>query len=343
MWALQNPDEVAPPPPDWFIRQHDSSNVHSKSLVEITDCRLKLLKQNFPNPPPIEEIAEEIENVTRDIAIENARTENFNTEEEKENYIERNSLKKNDIFKCRVSEDEQRYYGYGEIFDQREASALPEDQRVDLCNTISRIWMVIKSTRISNELIFKTLVTQFVGAFEEHINRGVCNQGWVGGLTSIFGSEAKDLGYLCQDEEPEDEEKAKELSNLFLIDMRELVDTDYPTISKLFEKISGILMDAKYEDSWREEFEGDEEKLAKFEEKVKMVDILFEGSDEYPVEYRKSEMKKFIECMKPTFFMDAYVKFNEDATGVKEDIIDIKKGVLKAFKIFEQFQLNKIR
>jgi hypothetical protein len=342
MWALQNPDEVAPPPPDWFIRQHDSSNVHSKSLVEITDCRLKLLLQNFPSPPPIEDIASDIEQTTRRLAIENSKTETFDSEEQKESYIEEHTIKATDILKCRISADEPRYYGFGEIYEQTVAMRLTDDKRVDICNTVSRIWLVIESTKRINLDMYNTLVAQFVGAFKEHINRGVCNQGWVGGLTSIFGTYTKDLGYYCRDEEKEEDDKPKVLVRKFLIDMIDNVEVDYPTINKLFVTISGLLLDAKYDDSWREEFEGDEERLARFEEKVKMYDDLFEPSEDLSVEYRKMTMTHFIECMKPTFFMDAYVKFHEEAE-VKEDIVDIKKGVLMAFKEFKEYQLKKIR
>ena len=49
MNRLQDPNinlAQIPPVPEWFIRQYDASNVHNKSVIKITDCRLKLLKEN---------------------------------------------------------------------------------------------------------------------------------------------------------------------------------------------------------------------------------------------------------------------------------------------------------
>ena len=351
IWELQGMDEVAPPPPDWFIEQHDTVNVHSRSLVKITDCRLKLLKENYPNPPPIDEIAVEIEEVTRRHATENASTETFLSDDRKEEYIQDHTIKANKILDCRISEDEPRYYGYGEIYDQVAARALPEDQRVELCSTLSRVWLVIRATKDRDENMFKNLVAQFVGAFQEHLAGGVCHQGWVGGLMSVFGGSARELGYSCR-EENDDEEKINELAEKLLVDMREYIPVSYPTISKLFTTISGILTDAKLDDEVLETLEEElqnattdserqeiSKKIQSFKDKIRQYDILFEKGED--VIFRRETMKKFIQDMKPTFFMDVYTYFNESASE-KESILHIKKAVLKALVDFTDFQLRKI-
>ena len=199
---------------------------------------------------------------------------------------------------------------------------------------------MIQSTRANKET-WITLVTQFVGIFKEHLMGGVCNQGWVGSLTSAFGSYAKELGYLCQPEDNEDIPQV--LVNKFLIDMRSDVEVSYPTIQKLFTEISSILLDAKYDDSWEDEFRDNPQKIESFREKVQMYDILFEPTDDISVQQRKETMTKFINNMVPSFFIQAYMYFNENASeNEKEDIVKIKKAVLAAYKEFLEFQLKKI-
>ena len=104
IWRLQHGDiEGIPPPPDWFIRQYDAANVHSKATVKVTDCRLKLLRDNFPQfDDTIESIAQEIEDITQQVAEINVKTEK-DVSDEKE-YIIKNTINKDDIFKCRLSD-----------------------------------------------------------------------------------------------------------------------------------------------------------------------------------------------------------------------------------------------
>ena len=350
IWRLQhgNLDDI-PPPPQWFILQYDTSNVHSKVTIKVTDCRLKLLRDNFPNfDDTIESIAQEIEDTTRQVAEINVKTEKNKykqplTDQEEKEYITNHTINKSKILDCRLSETEPRYYGFGEIYQQTQAAALPDDQRVDICNTLIRVWKVIQSTK-DNKVTWNTLITQFVGIFDEHLNEGACNQGWVGSLASAFGSFAKDLGYLCMDENNEDEQSITEFKENLLVDMREYIPVSYPTISKLFTDISDILGNVKYDDSWEEDFKDDDKKLESFREKVQMYDILFEPTGEFTVKERKETMTKFINNMVPSFFIQAYMYFNENASeNEKEDILKIKKAVLAAYKEFLEFQLKKIQ
>jgi len=359
MWALQNTEEAPPPVPMWFILQYDASNVHNKGVIKITDCRLKLLRENNKDVKlTIDDIAEDVEKDTRKVAEINAKTEKVKigenqyrplTEVEEMKYIDANTVTRREIFNCRISEEDPRYYGYGEIYDQARAKQLPEDERVEICRVLVEIWNVIQSTR-DHELMWRTLITQFTGIFKEHLNEGVCNQGLVGSMTSVFASFAKELGYLCIKED-DDSVKVEELKDKFLIDMRGDVVKDWPTIQKLFVKISNILYDAILdEDEWREPLEEEmkmapteeerkiaENKIKSFEEKIQMYQILFEPEDDVSTQTRKETMIKFVSNMKPTFFMEAYDYFKN------ESLANIKKAVNKAFMEFTEFQLNKIR
>jgi hypothetical protein len=356
MWNMQYPGEEVPDVPEWFIRQHNSTNVHNKSLIKTTDCRLKLLKENYKdNPETIDTIATDIEEITRHVAFINSKTEHSLTQEEKNEYVIKNTITTKELFNCRIDTTKPRFYGYGEIYENEKASKLPEDQRVELCRVLVEVWLVIGSTK-ENEEMYNTLVTQFTKMFKEHLNGGVCNQGWVGSLTAVFGTFVKELGYYCQTDLPDENEKTQVLVNKFLIDHKSDVEVSWPTIQKLFTQISGILLDAKYDDSWKEELETEiknaksdleretsQKKLKSFEEKVKMYDILFEPEEDTDIKLRKETMISFLNKMKPTFFMDSYTYFNEnDKNKNQEYIIDIKKAVIKAFNEFTEFQLKKI-
>ena len=372
MWAMQNIDEQAPPPPDWFIRQHDASNVHNKSVIKKTDCRLKLLRENWKNNAgiTIDDIAQEIEDETRKIAEENFETEPFedtveSREDARERYVSDNTVTTSELFKCRISPTDARYYGFGEIYQNRAAARLPPEERVELCRVLVEVWLEIRKA-INQEEMYKTLVTQFTRMFKEHLNQDVCNQGWVGSLTAAFGAYVKELGYLCETEEEKREEKTELLVNKFLIDMRDDAEVKWQTIQKLFTQISEVLFNAKYdEEEWREPLEemmrdamDDTErqliqnKIKSFEDKIKMYEILFEPEEEMTRDVRISTMIEFINKMKPTFFMDALTYFNEKQPLHPENgeveleesdsITDIKKATLKAFLEFTEFQLKKI-
>jgi len=349
MWKFQNPTIPPPPPPDWFIKEYDFSNVHNKTVIKVTDCRLKLLSENFKdNGLTIDDIADKIEKETKRIATLGSKTEHHLSDEEKLEYVKNNTVTKKELFVCRIDSKNPRYYGYGEIYDNKQASKLSEDKRVELCNVLVQVWIVIQSTEGTPEM-YSTLITQFTRMFKEHLNNGVCNQGWVGSLTSVFGAYVSELGYLCQTEDKKNE-KVEVLINKFLIDMKSDAEVEWPTIHSLFSKISGILLDAKYDDEWREHLEEEmkmaqtpeeeevvKNKIKSFEEKIQMYDILFEPTDDVSSQTRKETMIKFVNKMKPTFFMDAYTYFTN------EDVINIKKAVNKAFMEFTEFQLNKIR
>jgi hypothetical protein len=317
---------IPPPPPDWWLLSR-SADVHTKKHVRITDCRIKLLMKNQTSKY-IENIAEEIENETARLAYKNGKEDNVVNLTE---YVKENTVTKDEILKCRVDENSPRYYGYGEIYDNERASRLPVDERVEICDIVIKIWEVIQSTK--NTQMYETLVIQFIGAFKEHISKGVCNQGWVGGLTSIFGSYSKDLGYLCITEK---EQEIEELVSMFLIDMKDdIIPVQYPTVNKLFVEISNILLDAKYEDDWDYASHTPEENSS-FDEKVKMYDILYED-DTAPKELKIKTMKEFIDCMLPTFFMRALDYFEN-----KETTIKLKEAVKSAIETFKQFQIDKI-
>jgi len=366
MWRLENGENSPPPPvPEWFINDYDTSNVHDKTIVKITDCRLKLLRENNKNVnQTVDDIAEDIERETRKVAEFNAKTEKVKigenqyrslTEEEEMEYIHANTVTKREVFNCRISENDPRYYGFGEIYDPERARQLQDDQRVEICRVLVEIWNVIQSTR-DQELMWRTLITQFTGIFKEHLNEGVCNQGLVGSMTSVFASFAKELGYLCINED-ENTQKIEVLKNKFLAGLRGDIVTEWPTIYKMFHDISDILGQAKYDDELSEKLE-EEMKMAQTDEeirkaqlqldnyrsKVEMYDILFEAGPEVTREEKKKVMTKFVNDMKIPFFMDAYVFFNEAQTDqdLKESVINIKKALLEAFRDFLEFQLNKI-
>jgi hypothetical protein len=317
---------IPPPPPEWWLLAR-SADVHTKKHVRITDCRIKLLMKNQTSKY-IEKIAEEIENETSRLAYKNGKEDNVVNLTE---YVKENTVTKDEILKCRVDENSPRYYGYGEIYDNERASRLPVDERVEICDIVVKVWEVIQSTK--NTQMYETLITQFIGAFKEHISKGVCNQGWVGGLTSIFGSYSKELGYLCITEK---EQEIEELVSMFLIDMKDdIIPVQYPTVNKLFVEISNILLDAKYEDDWDYASHTPEENSS-FDEKVKMYDILYED-DTVPKEVKIKTMKKFVDCMLPTFFMRALDYFEN-----RESTIKIKEAVKSAIETFKQFQIDKI-
>lgn len=319
-------DAIPPPPPDWWLLSR-SADVHTKKHVRITDCRIKLLMKNQTSKY-IEKIAEEIEVETARLSYKNGKEDNVANLTE---YVKEHTVTKDEILRCRIDENSQRYYGYGEIYDNEEASILPVDERVEICDIVIKIWEVIQSTK--NTHMYETLVIQFIGAFKEHISKGVCNQGWVGGLTSIFGSYSKELGYLCISEK---EEEIEELVSMFLIDMKDdIIPVQYPTVNKLFVEISNILLDAKYEDDWDYASHTPEENSS-FDEKVKMYDILYED-DTAPKELKIKTMKEFVDCMLPTFFMRALDYFEN-----KETTIKLKEAVKSAIETFKQFQIDKI-
>ncbi len=319
-------DAIPPPPPDWWLLSR-SADVHTKKHVRITDCRIKLLMKNQTSKY-IEKIAEEIEVETARLSYKNGKEDNVVNLTE---YVKEHTVTKDEILRCRIDENSQRYYGYGEIYDNEEASILPVDERVEICDIVIKIWEVIQSTK--NTHMYETLVIQFIGAFKEHISQGVCNQGWVGGLTSIFGSYSKELGYLCISEK---EEEIEELVSMFLIDMKDdIIPVQYPTVNKLFVEISNILLDAKYEDEWDYANHTPEENSS-FDEKVKMYDILYED-DTVSKELKIKTMKEFVDCMLPTFFMRALDYFEN-----KETTIKLKEAVKSAIETFKQFQIDKI-
>ena len=190
---------------------------------------------------------------------------------------------------------------------------MKQEDQVIICSIVSKVWMVIKSTK-SNPEMYNTLIMQFVGAFKEHIAQGVCNQGWVGGLTSIFGSYAKDLGYLCLSD---DEIEVEDLVQKFL-DKSD--DVKYPTVHKQFVEIGNIIVEAKYDDEYLEEKHTDEE-IANYKKKVQLYDDMYESAD---VEVRKKAMTEFISGMVPSFFMEVFEYYPN------EDILRLKKAAKKA-------------
>jgi len=317
-------DEEPTPPPEWWLLS-TRADVHHKGHIRITDCRIKLLLEKHTSRD-IEKIAYEIEKETARRAKEVA------TEDKIQNiieYVKNNTIKQKTILTCRTGKKE-RYYGYGGIFDQHEAEKLDVDKRVEICEVVIKIWEVIQLTKDNKEM-YNTLLAQFVGAFKEHIADGVCNQGWVGGLTSIFGSYAKELGYLCMTDK---EQQIHDFASKLLIDMRDDIEVPYPTISKLFIEISNILLDAKYDDEW-EEKEHTEEENKSFREKIRMYDILYEDPT-VPKDIKMQTMKKFIDCMLPTFFMRCVDYFE------KEKLTRIKEAVKFSLEEFKRFQLEKI-
>jgi hypothetical protein len=316
-----------PPPPDWWLLSR-SADVHTKKTLNITDCRIKLLLKNN-SMKDIQKIAEEIEKETELIAYKQGKEDN---EKNLPQYVKSHTITKDTILNCRLDTDRPRYYGFGGVYEQDKASNLAPENRVEICDIVIRVWDVIQTTKDNKEM-YETLITQFVGAFKEHIATGVCNQGWVGGLTSIFGSYSKELGYLCMSIK---EEEINDLVYKFLVDMRDPdVTVDYPTVSKLFSEISTILLDAKYEDNWDYDSHTKEENET-FDKKVKMYDILFEDPN-VSKDLKKKTMIEFVDCMLPTFFMRAL-----DYYEGKETIVKIKEASKAAIEDFKQFQLDKI-
>ena len=358
MWRLQNgDDEQAPPPPEWFIRQNDSSNVHNKSIIKTTDCRLKLLRDNHKeNLETIDDIIEEIERETREVATINAQTEFKSgtniplSDEEKMEYIIKNTVTRPELLRCRVDEQSPRYYGFGEIYDQELAERLAPENRVELCRVVVEIWLVIRSTK-NQETVYRTLISQFTGIFKEHLNNRPCNQGWVGSLTSVFASLADDLGYLCQKVDPDVNEKVLELEEKFLMEK-----AGWPTILNMYNEITQIMYTAYYEDTWSEKFDEEEkmadsefmkikiqEKRKSFEEKLNMFKIVFEPEDDVDLQTRRMTAIEYINLMKPSYFMDVFTWFNENApNNQKVEVIDIKKALIRAFSVFTERNLKSI-
>jgi len=348
VWNIQHPDDDnPPPPPDWWLKGR-SADVHTKRHVRITDCRIKLLLENIKEKLDIDVIAYEIEQETKRLSVILADEDKLSGEERKE-FIKNYTLTKEDILRCRVDINEPRLYGYGGVFRNQDVLRMSEDQRVELCDLVSRIWTVIK--KVENEEMYRTLIMQFVGAFKEHLLKGVCNQGWVGSLTSIFGGYAKELGYLCMSEEDINSE-VDVLVKKYLIDMRDDIEVDYPTVSKLFIEISRVIEEAKYlekpedEDDYDEDVEyWDESKHTpeeneKFKEKVKMYDIMFDYMKTVDRNVKKETIIKFISDMIPSFFMQ--IIFYNQEKDIKEDIVKIKKAVKMSMAEFLEYQLDKL-
>ncbi len=330
LWAQQNPDDNnPPPPPDWWLRGR-SADVHTKRHVGITDCRIKLLFERLPNDLDIDKIAEDIESETRRIATLLADDEKL-TGEAKSDFIKKNTVTKQTILKCRLSENEYRLYGFGGVYEEQKVRSMKKEDQVVICSIVSKVWMVIKSTK-SNLEMYNTLIMQFVGAFKEHIAQGVCNQGWVGGLTSIFGSYAKELGYLCLSE---DEIEVEDLVQKFLdteTGLGKSDDVKYPTVHKQFVEIGNIIVEAKYDDEYLEEKHTDEE-IANYKKKVQLYDDMYESAD---IEVRKKAMTEFISGMVPSFFMEVFEYYPN------EDIVRLKKATKKAVAEYLQIELDKI-
>ena len=325
----QAEDYEIPPPPMWWLTGR-SADVHTKRHIKIADCRIKKMNEDYPMKIDILKVADEIESETRRLAVKQA-TEDKLDFESREEYIEENTVKKTLVLKCYISETEPRWYGYGGIYDNDDAFALPDDKKVQLCDVLTKVWMVIKN--VKDKESYETLLTQLVGIFKEHIGKGVCNQGWIGSMTSVFGSLAKEVGYLCLSER---EQEIEDLVQKFLIDMRDDVEVKYPTINRQFIEISNILLDAKYDDEWDEKSHTPEEN-EKFYEKVRMYDVLYEDPT-VSLKEKKETMIKFVDSMLPSFFMEVYAS----EMFKNEDILRVKNAVKKAIEEFKQFQVEKI-
>jgi hypothetical protein len=324
LWAQQNPDDRnPPPPPDWWLRGR-SADVHTKRHVAITDCRIKLLFERLPENLDIEKIADDIESETRRVATFLAKDDKL-TGKANSDFIKNNTVTKQTILRCRLSENEYRLYGFGGVYEEQKVRSMNKEDQVIICSIVSKVWMVIKSTKSKPEM-YNTLIMQFVGAFKEHIAQGVCNQGWVGGLTSIFGSYAKELGYLCLSE---DEIEIEDLVQKFL-DKSDNVK--YPTVHKQFVEIGNVILEAKYDDEYLEEKHTDEE-IANYKKKVQLYDDMYETPD---IEVRKKAMTEFISGMVPSFFMEVFEYYPN------EDIVRLKKATKKAVAEYLQIELDKI-
>ena len=312
LWAQQNPDDRnPPPPPDWWLRGR-TADVHTKHHVNITDCRIKLLFERLPDNLDIVQVADEIESETKRVATLLADDEKL-TGKDKSDFIKNHTVSKNTILECRLNDTEYRLYGFGGVYEERKVRAMKQEDQVVICHILTKIWTVIKST-ISNPIIYNTLIIQFIGAFKEHISHHVCNQGWVGGLTSIFGSYAKELGYLCLTEE---DTEVEDLVQKFL-DKSDNVK--YPTVHKQFVEIGNIILEAKYDDEFLEQQHTPEE-IANYNKKVEMYDNMYESPD---IEVRKKATIEFISGMVPSFFMEVYNYYPN------EDIVRLKKAAKKA-------------
>jgi len=341
-WPIKNDKYDIPPVPNMYITLSFETNasVHFQSTLNKSERILKkLIESNPVNEKDIEETSKDIEFITRLFATDKSKLE-----KNKEEYIKKHTIREEEILKCRISKDEPRYYGFGDIFEQESAKILPEDQRVELCDILIKIWKVIDSFKGDNDK-WENLMINFINVFREHISSGVCNTGWIGGMISIL-----DVAYISDYRSGIDE--YSDLINKFVIDMKPLekeLNILYPTINKLFIKISNILLETKYdEDELKDMYKGDEEKLKKIQEKIDMYNDLFEPTKDLSLEYRKKVMLKFIECMKVPFFIEAYNYYYEDyfiKNNPKEmrNLIHIKEAVNHAFNIFEEYYLSKIK
>jgi len=340
-WVEQgNPLPAPPPTQDWLRRQ--MLNVHSRGSVNITDCKLKLIKALDIGPYNMDEIAEEIYVTTRQIAEEEVAEEKM-TERQARKYIEDNTIDIQDVLKCRVSETNPRYYGFGDKWEPSIATRVPDDERVELCDILAKIWFFI-NTKVKNENTRKQLILQTVITFKTHFSESPCAQGWVSSLVNIFGPFTKELGFSCLSEE---QEKVEELKNKLLIDSRVLdyvSNTDKITIEKVYQKFTEPLLDASIEeDDWNQE-EHTEQENAKFYENLKLYKTMFDPSYDVSDTERTHIFSNYFNSIFPTYFLLVIVDYAKTQTESNNRYIMkiVKDAVRESFDMYKQFRYKSV-
>ena len=353
-WRQQNPYDRNPPPEPagWWLRDQ-MLNIHSTSSVSSTDCKLKLLKQLEFEPYQIEDVAEDIYETTLRIAEEDASEEKMSLSK-KESYIKRNVIDISLILNCRRDENTPKYYGYGDVYDEARASLLNDDQRVELCDILAKIWLFIKQ-KVEDKDVQRQLIIQFMIAFRDHLSGGVCTQGWVSALTNIFGVYTKEFGFSCL---TKDQEQSEDLTNKLLIDSGILDyegESDKVTIEKIFNQRSGVLAEADIEsDDWDEKeatimrddvlVKLTKEENVQFRKNLERYKILYDPQFEKNEQKRIETMKEFLNEMFPEYFMLAVVDYLKTPTNTSDryTLRIIKDAVSESFAAYQIRKLKLI-
>jgi hypothetical protein len=340
-WIEQGNALPAPAPARWWLRQQ-MLNVHSRGNVSVTDCKLKLIKALDIGPYSMEEIAEDIYITTKDIAEQEAIEQKM-SETQAKHYIKDNTIDIQSILNCRVDENNPRYYGYGDKWEPSIVIRVPDDERVQLCDILAKIWFFI-TTKVKNENTKKQLIFQTVITFKTHLSEGPCSQGWVSSLVNIFGSFTKELGFSCLSEE---QEQSEDLKNKLLIDSRIL---DYEgsinkiTIEKVYQKFTEPLLDASIEEDDWDEKDHTEEENQKFYENLRLYKTMFDPLYEVSDLERTHTFNTFFKSIFPTYFLLVLIDYFKTPNSPNDRYIMrvVKDAVGLSFEMYKQFRYKSV-